>query len=390
MFLAAGPYFQRRFQTDDWILANFQSAELSVSTIANLSSVLILSKLQVNASYPKRIMAALVINTVTFTLLAVSTRLFTHVSASVYFGFLIVMVFAASLATGLCQNGVFAYVSGFGQEQYTQGIMTGQAVAGVLPCIAQIVSVLSVSAQDLGHDVPEESSTSAFAYFLTATGVSVLALLAFLYLVSQQGSTTRPKRSADATEDAEESDEGAGRKSVPLLTLLRKLFWLAAAVFLTFAVTMVFPVFTQEIESVRPPAGAPRLFEPSSFIPLAFLFWNTGDLVGRLLTGIPALRLTSRPKILFAFSVARVVFIPLYLLCNIRGRGAKVDSDVFYLVVVQLLFGVTNGYLGSSCMMGAVEWVDSDEREPAGGFMSLCLVAGLTVGSLLSFLVARP
>jgi len=389
MFLAAGPYFQKRFQSDDWTLANFQSAELSVSTIANLGSVLVFSKLQANASYPKRIMAALVINTATFILLAISTRLFTHVSAGVYFGFLMVVVFAASLAAGLFQNGIFAYVSGFGQEQYTQGIMTGQAVAGVLPCIAQIVSVLSVPAKDLEHDVPEESSTSAFAYFLTATGVSLLALLAFLYLVSQQRFTTRPKRSADATEDVEEIED-AERKSVPLLTLLRKLFWLASAVFMTFAVTMVFPVFTQEIESVRPPSGAPRLFEPSSFIPLAFLFWNTGDLIGRLLTGIPALRLTYKPKMLFVFSIARVVFIPLYLLCNIHGRGAKVDSDFFYLGVVQLLFGVTNGYLGSSCMMGAVEWVDSDEREAAGGFMGLCLVAGLTVGSLLSFLVAGP
>jgi equilibrative nucleoside transporter 1/2/3 len=49
--------------------------------------------------------------------------------------------------SGLCQNGIFAYVSGFGQPQYTQGIMTGQGVAGVLPCIAQIVSVLSVQSE---------------------------------------------------------------------------------------------------------------------------------------------------------------------------------------------------------------------------------------------------
>lgn len=39
-------------------------------------------------------------------------------------------------------------------------------------------------------------------------------------------------------------------------------------------------------------------------------------------------------------------------------------------------------------MMGAGEWVDVEEREAAGGFMGLMLVAGLTVGSLLSFAVA--
>jgi equilibrative nucleoside transporter 1/2/3 len=47
------------------------------------------------------------------------------------------MAFFTSVATGLCQNGVFAYVAGFGKEEYTQGIMTGQAIAGVLPCVAR-------------------------------------------------------------------------------------------------------------------------------------------------------------------------------------------------------------------------------------------------------------
>jgi equilibrative nucleoside transporter 1/2/3 len=85
--------------------------------------------------------------------------------------------------------------------------------------------------------------------------------------------------------------------------------------------------------------------------------------------------------------MARLIFIPLYFLCNVGGRGAVVSSDVFYLFVVQGLFGLTNGYLGSECMMGAGGWVKEEEREAAGGFMGLCLVAGLTVGSLLSFLL---
>lgn len=85
--------------------------------------------------------------------------------------------------------------------------------------------------------------------------------------------------------------------------------------------------------------------------------------------------------------MARFLFIPLYFLCNIKGRGAAVSSDFFYLVIVQFLFGLTNGYLGSSCMMGAGDWVAPEEREASGGFMGLMLVGGLTVGSLLSFLL---
>lgn len=386
MFLAANPYFQRRFEHSDNLLRNFQSAIMSVSTVGNLGSMIVLTKLQARANYPYRIAAALVINIVVFTLLALSTKLFLGISAGVYFTFLMIMVLSASLAAGLCQNGVFAYVAGFGREEYTQGIMVGQGIAGVLPCIAQIVSVLSVPPKKHHIDgAPQQSSTSAFAYFLTATAISAIALLAFIHL--QRTHSTRVHLDDIPTTP----NAPAERKSIPLTRLFKKLKWLATAVFLTFALTMFFPVFTQSILSVRnlDATTTSRLFQPATFIPLGFLFWNTGDLLGRMGPAIPALRLTSHPKTLFLLAGARAAFIPLYLLCNVGGRGAAVSSDFFYLFVVQLLFGVSNGYLGSSCMMGFAEWVDPEEAEAAGGFMSLCLVGGLTAGSLLSFFAAQ-
>ena len=301
------------------------------------------------------------------------------------------VVFTASLATGLCQNGVFAYLSGFGVGEYTQAVMTGQAVAGVLPCIAQIGLVLSVAEADPdagkgGSPVPHESGKSAFAYFLTATVVSVAALLSFMLLLRRH-----PDSGTEAKPPIPGSDDGEfllPRKVVSLWTLFKKLRYLAGAVFLTFAVTMFFPVFTQQITSVRPADEAPRILQPACFIPLAFLFWNTGDLVGRLITLVPTLTLVGWPRTVFGMSVARLVFLPLYYLCNIHARGALVASDTFYLVIVQFLFGLSNGYLGSTCMMSAGEGVEVEEREAAGGFMGLILVGGLTVGSLLSFLVA--
>jgi len=387
MFLAAAPYFQRRFESNDNLLRNFQPAILSVSTVGNLGFVIVLAKLQENANYPKRITAALAINAVVFTLLALSTKLFLSVSAGVYFAFLMVMVLSASLATGMCQNGVFAYVSGFGREEYTQGIMAGQGIAGVLPALTQIISVLSVPKKQHVDGKPQESSTSAFVYFLTATVVSALTIVAFFHLLSRASSKHRLQSNHQDSDDLANSTHSL-RKGVPLTRLFRKLFWLAGAVFLTFAVTMFFPVFTGQIISVQDPATAPRLFQPATFIPLGFFFWNLGDLMGRTGPALPALRLTHRPRLVFFLSIARLVFIPLYFLCNIGGRGATVNSDFFYLFVVQLFFGLTNGYLGSSCMMGFAEWVESDELEAAGGFMSLALVGGLAAGSFLSFAVA--
>ncbi|EPS27541.1 hypothetical protein PDE_02484 [Penicillium oxalicum 114-2] len=389
MFLAAATYFHGRFQSDEWIAAHYQPSILTVSTLTNLGTVWAFAKMQKRLSYPARITISLLMNCAVFTLLAFSTVVLKHIPARAYFGFLMVMVFGASFAAGLNQNGVFAYVAGYGREEYTAAIMSGQGVAGVLPCVAQIVSVLAVprseNDEQTGHRVQGSSSTSAFIYFFTATGVSVLTLIAFLYLLRTRSSP----REAET-----ESDEGVSLvghvkdRSVGLWALFKKLKYLSVAVFVCLMVTMMFfPVYTSRIVSVNDP-GQSRMFDSSIFIPLAFLFWNVGDLAGRVLVSYPGLSLAHRPKVALTLTIARVVFVPLYLLCNVNGSGAAVKSDFFYLVVVQLLFGVTNGYLASSCMMGASVWVAADEREAAGGFMSMMLVAGLAAGSFLSFLVA--
>lgn len=89
----------------------------------------------------------------------------------------------------------------------------------------------------------------------------------------------------------------------------------------------------------------------------------------------------------------RFAALPLYLLCNLHGEGAVIPSDFFYLFIVQFPFGISNGWLASNAMMAAAESVEDEageegKREAAGGFMALCLVVGLMMGSFLSFSVA--
>lgn len=412
MFIAAAPYFRHRFEKNGWVAAHYQSSILSVSTVTNLATVLVLAKVQHKADYARRISASLLINIAIFTLLALSTVLLKDATVGTYFGFVMAMVFGASLATGMNQNGVFAYVSGFARQEYTQAIMAGQGVAGVLPCIVQIVSVLAVppSPQDgapAALSSASSSSESAFAYFMTATAVSLAALLAFLSLdsrrrrrrssrrISSSNSVCSSRTAGAAPSDTASAthEQPTAKLSVSLWMLFQKLRWLALAVFICFAATMVFPVFTAEIDSVNyRPGGGPRIYTPAVFIPLALLCWNMGDLLGRMAVLVPQLSLARHPRTLFALALARLGFIPLYLLCNIRGRGPAavvVQSDLFYLVVVQMAFGLSNGFVGSCCMIGATtaDYVSADKREAAGAFMSLMLVAGLAVGSLLSFLV---
>ncbi|CAM1505463.1 Fc.00g111000.m01.CDS01 [Cosmosporella sp. VM-42] len=390
MFLAAAPYFSSRFAGDAWIQANFQSAILTVSTITNLGAMIVLTNIQYSASYPFRINLALIINIFIFALLTSSTVCFLDATPKGYLAFLLIMVACTAWAAGLIQNGAFAFAASFGRPEYMQALMAGQGVAGVLPPIAQVLTVLifpPVEEAPSADQPSTDGSSSAFFYFLTAVLVSVVAFIAFIPLVRRHNHIIENRMVEQMAESftSIEVAERAARKVTSMWRLFQKLHWLAAGVALTFAETMFMPVFTAKILSVKESAGL--LFHPAAFIPLGFFFWNLGDLSGRMATILP-FSLQHKPFALFSLSVARAAILPLYLLCNINGRGAIVSSDFFYLFVVQLLFGLTNGWLGSSCMMASGEWVNEGEREAAGGFMGLCLVAGLTFGSLLSFSVA--
>lgn len=395
MFLAAAPYFGSRFAGNKWIEENFQSTILTVSTITSLLAVLILTNIQRKASYPFRINLALIINTVVFALLTASTSLFLDASPNAYFAFVLVMVASTSWATGLLQNGALAFASSFGRPEYMQSLVAGQGLAGILPALTEVVSVLMFPAKkpEPGDDeevnAAEEGKTSAFIYFLAAVVISVIAMAALLPLVRRHANLMQ-RQAANAVDESingiEEAELAASRKVTSMPVLFSKLRWLATGIALVFTATMFFPVFTQKIVSVRSKEQSVGIFASEAFVPLAFFFWNLGDFSGRIFTaaGNP---IGSKPLALFLFAMLRIVQVPLYLLCNIRGNGAIVPSDFFYLFIVQLPFGLTNGWLCSRLMTSAGSWVDTSEREAAGGFMGLCLIIGLTAGSLLSFTV---
>ncbi|EPS38318.1 hypothetical protein H072_7909 [Dactylellina haptotyla CBS 200.50] len=383
-FLAAAAYFQMRFKDSQAILNTFQSSIMTVSTSATLITTLTLSHLNRTAHYPYRITCALVINIVVFTLLALSTTLFTDISAGVYLAFTLLMVLGTAISAGFFQNGLFSYVGSFGPI-YSQAVMSGQGVAGVLPSIAQMISVLAIppkSPESQDDKTASASPKSAFAYFLTATAVSAAALLLFRILLSRhsdKGHSNHPVADELAGPDALQP-----KKNLSLWQLLKKLPLPAYTVFFTFALTMIFPVFTQATFSVSPPSSS-VFSRPEVFIPFSFFIWNSGDLIGRVVCGFPKLACTN-PTILAIASTARIVYLPIYFLCNIKGGGAKVNSDFFY-ELVQFTFGLTNGYVGSNTMMLAPGLVSEDEIPAAGGFMGLCLVAGLAAGSAASFLL---
>lgn len=96
------------------------------------------------------------------------------------------------------------------------------------------------------------------------------------------------------------------------------------------------------------------------------------------------------------FSVARTLFIPIFLLCNVQrpsGGLPVISSDFVYMLLVAAL-GLSNGYVSTLCMMGA----SSLEHNPrlqrrredvaiASTVAGFCLMVGLSIGGFASFAV---
>ena len=135
MIIQAVPYFQHCFKSNDWILRYFQSYNLVVFSFALLAATIILAKSKAEAFYGKRLRTAIWIYIVVALVLTVSTIGPLVAEAEIYFPFVLLMVSVTGIANALSQNAAFAFAAGFGRTEYAPAIVTGEALAGLLPSI---------------------------------------------------------------------------------------------------------------------------------------------------------------------------------------------------------------------------------------------------------------
>jgi solute carrier family 29 (equilibrative nucleoside transporter), member 1/2/3 len=95
---------------------------------------------------------------------------------------------------------------------------------------------------------------------------------------------------------------------------------------------------------------------------------------------------------LWLWSLARLAFIPLFLLCNVEASvlPAPFHSD-WWPTLFMLAFATSNGYISSIAMMVGPQQLGPHAApalaEAAGITMVLLMTMGLSAGSALSFLV---
>ncbi|KZO94918.1 hypothetical protein CALVIDRAFT_538685 [Calocera viscosa TUFC12733] len=389
--ITAMPYFLSRLEGSSlrsafasWLSTSFTAANFVVLGYATYTSNV--------AQSGTRIRVSMVAIIVMFILLTLSTLV--PASPGGYFAFAIVIGMLLASAGSYTSNAIVALASIFG-PMAMQAVMSGQAAIGVLVSLVQLTSAwLSIAGSGAS---PAGAARSAFGFF----GVGVVFLIGCLFshgwLTSLRvyaramepwvngtvGSSTPALQGEEGETTIGESVEstvtlGQKRDVRTLWKVARKNLTYNLAVGYVFIITLaVFPPITTSIQSVHDPASS-ILFNPLVFNALHFFMFNMGDWIGRHLCTYP-LFLTWKARNLLAYSLARTIFIPLFLMCNVegfgRGNSPIINSDFF-----------------SNIMMAApsIEHNKSllrEEIDTAATVASFCLMGGLLTGSILSFAV---
>ena len=279
-------------------------------------------------------------------------------------------------------------------------VFSGQAVGGIFASGCNVVFLaLGASAKQSGFFC-FLTSVVFLLTTLVAYGVATKSEFYQYYLNENDAKDKEDEKKNKNPKDSNLFENGSGDNGsmipvkVNLFQVLIQIYPYTAAVLLCFTKTLgCFPTITERVVSTMPKESA---WAGTFYIPVAcFLLFNIGDYLGRFLAGLIMIPKPSKAGswITLGLSILRFVFLPLFLFCNLdpdnRGLTSVLfESDIAYIVIM-MLFSISNGYVGSICMISGPQIVRVEEADTAASLMVACLGLGLGIGASLSNIFAK-
>ncbi|CAH0518868.1 unnamed protein product [Peronospora belbahrii] len=415
VFITAQAYFQRRLSgtTYEDSFLNWFSMAFNVSTLMTM--------LIRTAIIAERMVSA--VRTVFFSLVVIMGVISMHCAWTrmpefygySFFHMTMMSILLVASASTLMQEGLLRIVATF-PPQYTQAVVSGQSFAGLAVSLSNFI-ILWAGKDDilLVYGLHSNVDLCALLYFVLVFITLVLCLLSFAVLtrmelfrhyqrIDHPGSnpkqylddTPSETETVDALDDSprkrlldrEDDADDTGNKVDYMLEIAFTIRFYAIATFFIFIVTLgIFPGITSMIKSVHPESG---IISDQLFTPFTLILFNTSDFIARLSASWwPELG----QKRILLFSIARLIFFPLLMLCNLQNKSHEVITTVvFRSDVLAMLFiagsAFSNGLL---CALAFMEYPNvlrrNAEKELGGSIIFFVLSVGLTSGSLMSFVL---
>uniref|UniRef100_A0A336LGV7 CSON011452 protein n=1 Tax=Culicoides sonorensis TaxID=179676 RepID=A0A336LGV7_CULSO len=327
-------------------------------------------------------------------------------------------VLIVSFGSTIQQSCFYGFSSAF-PNKYTQAVMAGESVAGLLVSTNRVITKLLISDQRL-------STVIFFGTSIIYIGISYILhnismKTAFVkYYINQRSKTALKKvelsmdtyesdnkkqkfplsfsnplynpsqveSSSDLSQQPEELKEDildviliSNEKNVSTPNGIKSRWGVAKSIYpymtsiaIAYCVTLsLYPGIESEIISCKLQTWMPVL--------LMFTF-NVADVVGKVLSAIPYLWSASQ---LILLSSLRIIIVPLLLLCCAPRKRPIITGEIPSFLFTAA-FGLTNGLSGSLPMILAPNKVPVSHKELAGSnMMTLSYNLGMTIGSIMGY-----
>lgn len=300
---------------------------------------------------------------------------------------------------GMMAGGVLG-LSALFPSRYTQAVMVGQSLAGIL------AAVMSILCQAVTSDV----ILNGQMYFTFSLLMCFISLATYYYLttltppieledeglieneevleVSIEAQASHfPPIDTDGEGGGGVTEEGTmdGQINWAMYTdILKKSSIDLTTISVVLIVTLAaYPGLTSLVHSTSRNHTWNSYFSAVA----SFLLYNVGDLIGR--ASANSLRLPRKYLLLIAFF--RFSLIPLIAMCNVAPRAhthAMIPYDGVFILLV-ILLSISHGFCITNATIGATVSIEKESRELAGSIISLIGVTAAMMGGVLGVLIIK-
>ncbi|ENN80674.1 hypothetical protein YQE_02908, partial [Dendroctonus ponderosae] len=279
------------------------------------------------------------------------------------------------VCSAILSGSVFGIVGNF-SPVYITATIGGQALGGIFAALAEIVS-LAIGAS---------STHSAFVYFIIGNLTIAGSIALFVVLTK---TLFYKYHIEDKFLNISDFGTTSSAQLVCHKVVFRKTWIYGLSMFFVFAITLsIYPGVTVLIESEG--RGSGSKWNDVFFIPtITYLLFSIGDYLGRIAAG--RIQKPNKESVVLLLSLARFVFIPLFMLCNAQPRyywGVVFNKDYQYIIIL-FMCAISNGYLANIAAILAPRKVDDFEKEAASLMTTVFMGVGLAFGSIISLVMVK-
>jgi len=320
---------------------------------------------------------------------------------------ILAVIVITGIASSFLQGGVFGFAGMF-PFKYMGGVMIGQGFSGIVMNFFRMICLLIFPPKSSDKD-DKSDFYGCLIYFSIASLIVIVCIICFYvvvntefaryYLNKASGKDENEDRgrllaSPDSTTSHSSKNninntptgstysniiESSPKKETSFMELYQQIMPIALQVFLCFLITFV--VFPGTSLSTKFDFMGTSARDISWFTLIMIASFNVFDTIGRFAGGYYHL---FTPKTIFVLSISRLIFIPTFVLIQLKASPSWLFSSDWFRFVNMFLFAFTNGYNSTLCMIFGPMIVKNSLKERAGLIMSFHLVGGIFVGALIA------